>query len=72
MSRNFIPAVLAIGMGVFTGYYTFQPALKDLEHEKNFSKDDLKPRQQEQSTEKKEAPAPMPSDLVNYSNNSGK
>ncbi|OJJ80578.1 uncharacterized protein ASPGLDRAFT_854452 [Aspergillus glaucus CBS 516.65] len=39
MSRNFIPAVLAIGMGVFTGYYTFQPALKDLEHEKNFSKE---------------------------------
>ncbi|ODM16055.1 hypothetical protein SI65_08489 [Aspergillus cristatus] len=73
MGRNFIPVVLAIGMGVFTGYYTFQPALKDLQHDKNFSKDDLKPRQQQQeSTEKKEAPASTPSGLANDSNTSGK
>ncbi|KAJ5594898.1 uncharacterized protein N7459_001106 [Penicillium hispanicum] len=30
MSRNLLPAVLAIGVGVFTGYYTFQPAFQDL------------------------------------------
>ncbi|KAL4781596.1 hypothetical protein BJX76DRAFT_334894 [Aspergillus varians] len=30
MSRNFIPAVLAIAMGIGTGYYTFQPVLRDL------------------------------------------
>ncbi|OJJ47169.1 hypothetical protein ASPZODRAFT_132123 [Penicilliopsis zonata CBS 506.65] len=34
MSRNFLPAVLAIGVGVFTGYYTFQPALRELQTEK--------------------------------------
>ncbi|KAJ6010855.1 hypothetical protein N7451_002267 [Penicillium sp. IBT 35674x] len=30
MSRNFITAALTIGVGVFTGYYTFQPALQEL------------------------------------------
>ncbi|KAI9367294.1 hypothetical protein BJX61DRAFT_547619 [Aspergillus egyptiacus] len=30
MSRNFVPAVLAIAMGIGTGYYTFQPALREL------------------------------------------
>ncbi|KAJ6096450.1 hypothetical protein N7486_007196 [Penicillium sp. IBT 16267x] len=30
MSRNFIPAALAIGVGVLTGYYAFQPALQAL------------------------------------------
>ncbi|GES57174.1 hypothetical protein ANI_1_220024 [Aspergillus terreus] len=34
MSRNWFPAIMAIGMGVFTGYYTFQPALKELQVEK--------------------------------------
>ncbi|KAF7172874.1 hypothetical protein CNMCM5623_004984 [Aspergillus felis] len=34
MSRNFIPAALAIGMGILTGYYTFQPALQELQTEK--------------------------------------
>ncbi|KAL4920195.1 hypothetical protein BDW62DRAFT_177859 [Aspergillus aurantiobrunneus] len=34
MSRNFIPAALAIAMGVATGYYTFQPVFKDLQDEK--------------------------------------
>ncbi|GIJ88947.1 hypothetical protein Asppvi_007875 [Aspergillus pseudoviridinutans] len=34
MSRNFIPAALAIGMGILTGYYTFQPALQELQIEK--------------------------------------
>ncbi|BCR88251.1 uncharacterized protein ACHE_40815A [Aspergillus chevalieri] len=72
MTRNFIPAVLAIGMGVFTGYYTFQPALKDLQHDKNFSKDDLKPRQHQQESTKKEAPASTTSGLVDDSNTSGK
>ncbi|KAI9934971.1 hypothetical protein ASPWEDRAFT_175690 [Aspergillus wentii DTO 134E9] len=35
MGRGFFPAVLAIGMGVFTGYYTFQPALRELQYEKS-------------------------------------
>ncbi|KAJ5646984.1 hypothetical protein N7490_003356 [Penicillium lividum] len=29
MSRNFFTAVVTIGVGVFTGYYTFQPALQE-------------------------------------------
>ncbi|KAL4893170.1 hypothetical protein BDV59DRAFT_202141 [Aspergillus ambiguus] len=37
MSRNWFPALIAIGMGVFTGYYTFQPALKELQVEKDQS-----------------------------------
>ncbi|KAF4214006.1 hypothetical protein CNMCM5878_009756 [Aspergillus fumigatiaffinis] len=35
MSRNFIPAALAIGVGILTGYYTFQPALQELQIEKH-------------------------------------
>ncbi|KAL5003552.1 hypothetical protein BDV10DRAFT_180667 [Aspergillus recurvatus] len=34
MSRNFIPVVLAIAMGIGTGYYTFQPALRELQSNK--------------------------------------
>ncbi|OJJ58984.1 hypothetical protein ASPSYDRAFT_151443 [Aspergillus sydowii CBS 593.65] len=34
MSRNFIPAALAIAMGVATGYYTFQPALREIQSDK--------------------------------------
>ncbi|CAI7672232.1 unnamed protein product [Penicillium pancosmium] len=34
MSRNFIPVALAIGVGVYTGYYTFQPAFQELAAEK--------------------------------------
>ncbi|KAL6235190.1 hypothetical protein BDW75DRAFT_240360 [Aspergillus navahoensis] len=34
MSRNFIPVVLAIAIGVGTGYYTFQPALRELQSNK--------------------------------------
>ncbi|KAL4741541.1 hypothetical protein BDV11DRAFT_182858 [Aspergillus similis] len=34
MSRNFIPVVLAVAMGVGTGYYTFQPALRELQSSK--------------------------------------
>ncbi|KAF3028946.1 hypothetical protein E8E15_009362 [Penicillium rubens] len=34
MSRNFFPALFAIGVGVFTGYYTFQPTFKQLQYEK--------------------------------------
>ncbi|KAE8165969.1 hypothetical protein BDV40DRAFT_257285 [Aspergillus tamarii] len=37
MSRNWIPALVAIGVGVFSGYYTFQPLLKDLQMEKTGS-----------------------------------
>ncbi|OQE88298.1 hypothetical protein PENNAL_c0017G02151 [Penicillium nalgiovense] len=33
MSRNFFPALFAIGVGVFTGYYTFQPTFKQLQYE---------------------------------------
>ncbi|PLB55719.1 hypothetical protein P170DRAFT_471123 [Aspergillus steynii IBT 23096] len=34
MSRNFFPAIMAIGMGVYTGYYTFNPAFRELQSEK--------------------------------------
>ncbi|KAJ6128632.1 hypothetical protein N7471_009849 [Penicillium samsonianum] len=34
MSRNFFPAIFAIGVGVFTGYYTFQPTFQQLQYEK--------------------------------------
>jgi hypothetical protein len=34
MSRNFFPVVMAIGVGVFTGYYTFQPTFQQLAAEK--------------------------------------
>ncbi|KAL4910022.1 hypothetical protein BDW74DRAFT_144257 [Aspergillus multicolor] len=34
MSRGFVPVVLAIVMGVGTGYYTFQPMLRELHHNK--------------------------------------
>ncbi|KAJ5478787.1 hypothetical protein N7530_004296 [Penicillium desertorum] len=34
MSRNFFPALFAIGVGVFTGYYTFQPTFQQLQYEK--------------------------------------
>ncbi|KAL1989750.1 hypothetical protein VTN49DRAFT_6947 [Thermomyces lanuginosus] len=34
ITRNFVPAVLAVGAGVMGGYYTFQPAFKQLQIEK--------------------------------------
>ncbi|KAJ5835906.1 hypothetical protein N7447_001932 [Penicillium robsamsonii] len=34
MSRNFFPALFAIGVGVFTGYYTFQPTFQQLQYQK--------------------------------------
>ncbi|KAI2794649.1 hypothetical protein POX_a01248 [Penicillium oxalicum] len=34
MSRNFFPVVMAIGVGVFTGYYTFQPTFQQMSVEK--------------------------------------
>ncbi|OOQ90233.1 hypothetical protein PEBR_05644 [Penicillium brasilianum] len=34
MSRNFFPVVMAIGVGVFTGYYTFQPTFQQMAIEK--------------------------------------
>ncbi|KAJ5856090.1 uncharacterized protein N7529_010034 [Penicillium soppii] len=35
MSRNFIPALFAIGVGVFSGYYTFNPTFQQLQYEKS-------------------------------------
>ncbi|KAL4933419.1 uncharacterized protein BDV17DRAFT_287085 [Aspergillus undulatus] len=32
MSRNFFPVAMAIAFGVATGYYTFQPELKNLQN----------------------------------------
>ncbi|KAL2872784.1 uncharacterized protein BJX67DRAFT_340346 [Aspergillus lucknowensis] len=62
MSRNFIPAVLAIGMGIATGYYTFQPALRDLQDEgEKGSAPQLGQSQsatQQQSQSQKSAPSP--------------
>ncbi|KAK1143495.1 hypothetical protein N8T08_006301 [Aspergillus melleus] len=37
MSRNFFPALMAIGMGVWTGYYAFNPALRELQSEQGTS-----------------------------------
>ncbi|KAL2828829.1 hypothetical protein BJY01DRAFT_228227 [Aspergillus pseudoustus] len=34
MSRNFFPVALAVGMGIATSYYTFQPMLRDIQAEK--------------------------------------
>ncbi|OQD72461.1 hypothetical protein PENDEC_c021G05948 [Penicillium decumbens] len=34
MSRNLFPVVMAIGVGVFTGYYTFQPTFQQLAAER--------------------------------------
>ncbi|KAJ5549956.1 hypothetical protein N7535_002102 [Penicillium sp. DV-2018c] len=51
MSRNFVPALLAIGVGVFTGYYTFQPTFQQLQYEKELAQknphlsDSLPPKQ---------------------------
>ncbi|CAI7644712.1 unnamed protein product [Penicillium glandicola] len=38
MSRNFVPALFAIGVGIFTGYYTFQPTFQQLQYEKEHAK----------------------------------
>ncbi|KAF3388867.1 hypothetical protein F1880_003883, partial [Penicillium rolfsii] len=35
MSRNFFPVVMAIGVGIFTGYYTFQPTFQQMAIEKD-------------------------------------
>ncbi|PYH44845.1 uncharacterized protein BP01DRAFT_357190 [Aspergillus saccharolyticus JOP 1030-1] len=35
MSRNFVPVVLAIGAGICSGYYVWQPIFKDLQNQKN-------------------------------------
>ncbi|KAJ5467069.1 hypothetical protein N7475_004821 [Penicillium sp. IBT 31633x] len=38
MSRNFVPALLVIGVGVFTGYYTFQPTFQQLQYEREHAR----------------------------------
>ncbi|KAF9883569.1 hypothetical protein FE257_003168 [Aspergillus nanangensis] len=50
MSRNWFPALMAIGMGVFSGYYAFQPALKELQTEKDQSHRVQPPAPQAQQT----------------------
>ncbi|PWY74402.1 hypothetical protein BO70DRAFT_364363 [Aspergillus heteromorphus CBS 117.55] len=35
MSRNLFPAVLAIGLGVWTGFHTFQPAFQEAQEAKD-------------------------------------
>ncbi|KAI3223038.1 uncharacterized protein N7518_005032 [Penicillium psychrosexuale] len=37
MSRNLFPAIFAIGVGVFTSYYTFQPTFQQLQYERQQS-----------------------------------
>ncbi|KAE8555262.1 hypothetical protein TMatcc_005142 [Talaromyces marneffei ATCC 18224] len=32
--RGLIPATVAIGLGIFTGYYTFHPAIQELNAER--------------------------------------
>ncbi|KAJ5322467.1 hypothetical protein N7452_010756 [Penicillium brevicompactum] len=38
MSRNFVPALFAIGVGIFTGYYTFNPTFAQLQYEKEHAR----------------------------------
>ncbi|KAL5365922.1 hypothetical protein BJX96DRAFT_180262 [Aspergillus floccosus] len=47
---------MAIGMGVFTGYYTFQPALKELQVEKGQGQSGQPPAPTQQ--------APSPADVA--------
>ncbi|PTU19554.1 hypothetical protein P175DRAFT_0559112 [Aspergillus ochraceoroseus IBT 24754] len=64
MSRNFIPATLAIGVGIATGYYTFQPALREFQTENTKSQQNqLKDKLQSQQSQEEEQPvsAPAPS-----------
>ncbi|OJJ01579.1 hypothetical protein ASPVEDRAFT_83111 [Aspergillus versicolor CBS 583.65] len=61
MSRNFIPAALAIAMGVATGYYTFQPALREIQGDKGNiqrSGNQPPPAEQQPSTSTISTPAP--------------
>ncbi|KAE8147759.1 hypothetical protein BDV25DRAFT_142451 [Aspergillus avenaceus] len=50
MSRNHIPALVAIGVGIFTGYYTFQPSLKELQVDKTTPQREQQQPQDAQST----------------------
>ncbi|GLI76303.1 hypothetical protein PoHVEF18_004574 [Penicillium ochrochloron] len=54
MSRNFFPVVMAIGVGVFTGYYTFQPTFQQMAIEK----DQIPQQQQSTSIPQKAANVP--------------
>ncbi|CAI7590078.1 unnamed protein product [Penicillium bialowiezense] len=38
MSRNLVPAIFAIGVGIFTGYYTFNPTFAQLQYEKEHAR----------------------------------
>ncbi|KAB8069820.1 hypothetical protein BDV29DRAFT_182057 [Aspergillus leporis] len=55
MSRNWIPALVAIGVGVFSGYYSFQPALKELQIEKTTTQR-VQPGQQTQAPNTSQIP----------------
>ncbi|KAJ6072755.1 hypothetical protein N7467_010840 [Penicillium canescens] len=60
MSRNFVPALLAIGVGVFTGYYTFQPTFQQLQYEKaNANRQPTTLSDLSASKQKADAPTPQ-------------
>ncbi|KAE8349357.1 hypothetical protein BDV28DRAFT_141416 [Aspergillus coremiiformis] len=54
MSRNWIPALVAIGVGVFSGYYTFQPVLKELQTEETSSRRSFQPKERTHTPNMKE------------------
>ncbi|KAL2820445.1 hypothetical protein BJX63DRAFT_380798 [Aspergillus granulosus] len=63
MSRNFFPVALAVGMGIATSYYTFQPMLRDLQAEnKSGLQLDSSKSQSPEKQQPKEAPGPTPVD----------
>ncbi|KXG48045.1 uncharacterized protein PGRI_019150 [Penicillium griseofulvum] len=59
MSRNFFPALCAIGVGVFTGYYTFQPTFQQLQQQKEHAQK----ASSDPATLKQDANAPTKADV---------
>ncbi|PLB40210.1 uncharacterized protein BDW47DRAFT_123720 [Aspergillus candidus] len=58
MGRNLFPAVFAIGMGIVSGYYTFQPSFQELQSERENTQ---RPNTTTgQSLDQKTAAAPSP------------
>ncbi|KAL1978662.1 hypothetical protein VTN31DRAFT_1521 [Thermomyces dupontii] len=64
ITRNFVPAVLAVGAGVMGGYYTFQPAFKQLQIEKEQQSAN---QRQDASPTSKQTKSDAPPDTKAYS-----
>ncbi|KAL4870127.1 hypothetical protein BDV12DRAFT_166645 [Aspergillus spectabilis] len=75
MSRNFLPPLLAILVGIGTGYYAFQPAFRDLQREKGIalgSGSQSAAPAQAQSPDQKLAPSPTTTPAPSSKDGSGK